>query len=213
MAASLILLSTAFHVGYLAYSCPLDLAPDEAHYWDWSRHLDWSYYSKGPLVAYLIRISCMSAGNWARALTGSEMLAVRLPAVCCGLLLLIGLYILTVQVYQWHKLGFAVVLAALALPPVTVGATLMTIDAPYTCCWAWALVCGFRAVFRRSAWAWPLTGLFVGLGILAKYIMLLWFPSIGLFLLFDPERRRLLMRPGFWVMTAVSAACCLPILV
>src|SRR5262249_45262526 len=27
------------------------------------------------------------------------------------------------------------------------------------------------------------------------------------------EHRRLLVRPGFWVMTAVAAACCLPILV
>ena len=39
------------HLAYLGSNCPLDLAPDEAHYWDWSRHLDWSYYSKGPLVA------------------------------------------------------------------------------------------------------------------------------------------------------------------
>ena len=30
---------------------PLDLAPDEAYYWDWSRQLDWGYYSKPPMVA------------------------------------------------------------------------------------------------------------------------------------------------------------------
>ena len=62
LAVCLIVGSAFLHMVYLAYNCPLDLAPDEAHYWDWSRHLDWSYYSKGPLVAYLIRLSVMVTG-------------------------------------------------------------------------------------------------------------------------------------------------------
>lgn len=43
------------HFLYINVNCPLDLSGDEAHYWDWSRQLDWSYYSKGPAVAYVIR--------------------------------------------------------------------------------------------------------------------------------------------------------------
>ena len=58
---------------YLTHSCPIDLSGDEAQYWDWSRHLDLSYYSKGPMVAYIIRASC--------ALLGDNMPAVRLPAL------------------------------------------------------------------------------------------------------------------------------------
>src|SRR5262245_13580340 len=81
LAALLILAAAAIRVIYLTMDCPLDLSPDEAHYWDWSRHLDWSYYSKGPLVAYLIRAGCLLAGSWSQHLIGSEMLAVRLPAV------------------------------------------------------------------------------------------------------------------------------------
>src|SRR6478736_6713967 len=61
---------------FLASDCPLDLSPDEAHYWDWSRHLDWSYYSKGPLIAYLIRAGCELAGPWSVAHTGNLALAV-----------------------------------------------------------------------------------------------------------------------------------------
>src|SRR4051794_10819862 len=81
IAAGMILASVVFHVAYLAFFCPLDLAPDEAHYWQWSRHLDWSYYSKGPLVAWLIRASCEVFGGLSESLVGSPMLAVRLPAV------------------------------------------------------------------------------------------------------------------------------------
>jgi hypothetical protein len=213
LAVALIILSAAGHIVYLASSPPLDLAPDEAHYWDWSRHLDWSYYSKGPLVAYLIRLGCLVAGPWSQQFMGNEALAVRLPAVLCGSLLLLSVYVVTVQVFRNEKWAAAVVGLALTLPLVVAGSSLMTIDAPYTCCWGWALVCVHRAIFRSSAWAWPLAGLFIGLGILAKYTMLLFVPSLGLFLLFTPELRTGLRRPGFWVMALVGALCCLPILI
>ena len=235
---------------YLVTFCPLDLAPDEAHYWDWSRHLDWSYYSKGPLVAYLIRGSDQLLGPLAQALTGTAMPAVRFPAVLCGALLLTSLYILTVQVYQHEVLALFVVALAATLPVVNVGATLMTIDAPYTCCWGWALVLGYEAVLRgagqkgdcppssrlllpspsgrgvggegsgfgflslsRRRWLWPVLGVVVGLGILAKYTMVLFIPSLFLLLLTARELRHQLWRPGFWIMSATAAFCCLPIVI
>jgi hypothetical protein len=141
------------------------------------------------------------------------MLAVRLPAVVCGSLLLTSLYLLTVQVYRRESLAFGVVALALTLPVVVAGSTLMTIDAPYTCCWGWALVLGYQALIRGARWAWPLLGCLLGLGILAKYTMVLWIPSAALFLLTTPPLRRLLLRPGFWIMISVAAVTCLPILV
>src|SRR5947207_5082636 len=104
----LILAAAILRILYFVNHCPLDLAPDESHYWDWSRHLDWSYYSKGPLVAWLIRLSCSLCGSWSVELTGSEMLAVRLPAVLCGSLLLLSLYVLTVQVFDSDRLALGV---------------------------------------------------------------------------------------------------------
>jgi 4-amino-4-deoxy-L-arabinose transferase-like glycosyltransferase len=213
LAAFLILAVTAIRLAYLIFPGALDLAPDEAHYWDWSRHLDWSFYSKGPLVALLIRAGSVLAGPWSRELTATEMAAVRLPAVLCGALLLASLYVLTVQVYGRERLAAGVVALGITLPPLAAGASLMTIDAPYTCCWGWALVLGYQAICRRSVWAWPVAGLAVGLGILAKYTMVLWVPSLALFLLTAPDRRRLLFRPGFWIMSGVAAACCLPIVI
>jgi hypothetical protein len=211
LTAGLILTAAGLHVAYFASGAALDLAPDEAHYWDWSRHLDWSYYSKGPLVAYLIRLGCALAGPWSERLIATDMLAVRLPATVCGSLLLVSLYVLTIQVYANPRLACAVVALALTLPVLAAGATLMTIDAPYTCCWGWALVFGYQAAVKRSAWAWPAAGLAVGLGILAKYTMVLWLPSLGLFLLTSAAHRRLLLRPGFWVAVGVAFVCSLPI--
>jgi 4-amino-4-deoxy-L-arabinose transferase-like glycosyltransferase len=209
----LILLSALLRIVYLASDCRLDLAPDEAHYWDWSRHLDWSYYSKGPLVAYLIRGACELAGPWSRQLIGTEMLAVRLPAVLCGGLMLVAVYVLTVQVFRREGLACATVAIGLTFPAVAAGSAIMTIDAPYTCCWAWALVLAYRAVLSGNRWLWVLTGVVVGLGILAKYTMVLFLPSLGLFLLTSPAQRHHLRQPGFWMMTLVAGLSSLPVLV
>jgi len=57
---------------WLTYGAGVELRFDEAQYWEWSQHLDWSYYSKGPLVAWLIALS--------ERLFGHSAWAVRLPA-------------------------------------------------------------------------------------------------------------------------------------
>jgi 4-amino-4-deoxy-L-arabinose transferase-like glycosyltransferase len=213
LAALLIIGSTLLRLVYLACNCPLDLAPDEAHYWDWSRHLDWSYYSKGPGVAWLIRLSCELFGELSVKLTGNEMVAVRLPAVVCGSLLLTSLYVLTVQVSGRERVALLVVAVALTTPTLSAGSSLMTIDSPYSCCWGWALVFGHRAIFGGSWAAWWAAGLLVGLGILFKYTMVLWLPSLGLFLLFTPEYRRWLWSRGLWILTALAGLSAVPIIV
>lgn len=210
--AGLLIVGTALvRIAYLGWICPLDLAPDEAHYWDWSRHLDWAYYSKGPLVALLIRGSLTLFGPLSVALTGSEMLAVRLPAVISGSLLLTSLYVLTARIHRKESWALGVVAIALTMPMVAAGSTLMTIDAPFMCLWSWTLVAAHAAVFRGNRWGWPLAGLLIALGILAKHTMVLWFPFFGLCLLFTPALRPLLLGPGFWVMTALGLCGALPI--
>ena len=57
---------------WLIRAAGVDLHYDEAQYWEWSRQLDWSYYSKGPLVAWLIALS--------ESLFGHGAWQVRLPA-------------------------------------------------------------------------------------------------------------------------------------
>src|SRR3954453_1542604 len=203
-AAALIVMASVLHVLYLIHDCPLDLAPDEAHYWDWSRHLDWSYYSKGPLVALLIRASCDLFGPLSERLTGNLGLAIRLPAIVCGVLLLSSMYVLTARVLGRERPAFAIAALMLTLPPVAALSTLMTIDAPYTACWGWALVFGYEAALRGRRWAWPVAGLIVGVGILAKYTMVLWLPSVGLFLLTSASHRDEFRRPGFWLACAIA---------
>ena len=212
LAAALILGSAALRIAFMASPDCLDLSPDEGHYWDWSRHPDWSYYSKGPVVALMIGASCTLTEQWTDDLPGQAMLSVRLPAVLCGCLLLLSVYVLTVLVFQREAWALGAVALGLTLPPITAVSEIMTIDAPYLCCWSWGLIFAYLALFRGKTWGWPLLGLMIAVGFLAKYTMILFVPSLVLFLVFTPRWRPVLASRGFWIMIFVASLGGLPIL-
>jgi 4-amino-4-deoxy-L-arabinose transferase-like glycosyltransferase len=197
-AAYLILASVVFHVAYLLWWCPLDLAPDEAHYWLWSQNLDWSYYSKGPLVAWLVRASC--------EIFGPSAFGVRFPAVVCHAALLAGLYALAAVTVRCHRTALFAVAAALTLPPVTAAAVVMTIDPPFLACWCWALVFAWKGISTGSRKWWVAAGVCTALGVLAKFTMLLLPAAVGLYLLANRRTLR-----GFTWMVAGAAVGCVPI--
>lgn len=169
------------NLAYIRWACPYDLAPDEAHYWDWSRHLDWCYYSKGPLVALLIRGSCELFGN--------TPIAVRLPAVLCGTALLAGMAKLAHQISGDRRFDFVVICAALTLPGISATSVLMTIDAPFLACWAWAAVCIQSALSGQASRYWCLAGMFVAVGLLAKLTMLAFPVGVALLLIQQKQHR------------------------
>ena len=67
----LILLVTTLRTAAIAIS-PLELGVDEAQYWLWSKTLDFGYFTKPPMIAWII-----GASNW---VFGHHVIAVRLPA-------------------------------------------------------------------------------------------------------------------------------------
>jgi undecaprenyl-diphosphatase len=154
------------HIYYLHHTS-IDLAGDEAQYWDWSRNLDLSYYSKGPLIAYIIRASC--------AIFGDTMPAVRYPAVVISVLTSIVTYLLTRKLFGSERLALGTVLLFHILPIFIAGSALMTIDPPMFLCWALATYFAAIAIFDQKRWFWLLVGLSIGVGSLAKYAALLWF--------------------------------------
>src|SRR3954470_23610369 len=156
---------------FLTHDCPVDLSGDEAQYWDWSRHLDLSYYSKGPLIAYLIRGSCLLFGH-------DSMPAVRFPALVLAVGTSICIYWLALRLFRSDRMALGAFLIGAVVPMYAVGGTLMTIDPPFFFFWALATCLAVKAVLDGRRWAWPIIGVVVGLGFLTKYSMLLWVPSL-----------------------------------
>jgi hypothetical protein len=161
---------TALRIVYILWLCPYDLIEDEAHYWEWGRRLDWSYYSKGPGVALLIAA--------ATDLLGTTAGTVRLPAALCGGIATLAVAGLAADATGDRRIGFLAAAATLLTPIFQLQALLMTIDGPYVACWAVGSWAAWRALQRSSRSAWLVLGIAIGAGFLFKYTILLLPPSI-----------------------------------
>ncbi|WP_267145436.1 ArnT family glycosyltransferase [Myxococcus guangdongensis] len=150
----------------LVYAGQVELAPQEAYYWQYARHLDWSYLDHPPLCAWLMALSTYFVGD-------SE-LALRLPAILSSAALSCVLYSLGTRLYS-PAVGLLTAVAANATVLFGLGAVVMTPDVPLVLAWASALRVLCELVLPdgagpgRFAWRWYLMGLLCGLGMLSKY--------------------------------------------
>lgn len=168
---------------------PFGLSADEAHYWDWSRSLALSYYSKGPVLAWLIYFSTK--------IFGDSELAIRLPALLCSVLFSIIFYLAAKRVSS----SSIALVAWIALRSFLIFATLgmvMTSDAPLAFFWVAALWAALAAIDCPNPKFWLLFGAMCGLAVLAKYTALILYPAAFLFLLCTPSERWHLRTFWFW---------------
>lgn len=155
-------------VGKLYYlnEIPLQLSYDESYYWDWSRKLDFGYYSKPPMVAWLIYLSTKIMGN-------SEQ-AVRLPALLSNTFFISILYVLACK-YLNFSLG-RLILATSAFTPIFFAYSfVMTIDPPLIFFWTLAFYFFVSYIFSPKTLFAVLTGISLGLGLLTKQTMFLFY--------------------------------------
>ena len=115
---------------YYIQKGPLDLSPDEAHYWEWSRRLDWSYYSKGPMIAYLIYFGTMILGD---NVFGIRIMAVVFSALSSGFMYIIGK-----KLYDEHVGFFSAILIQI-IPLFSTFGIIFTIDSPFIFFWILSL--------------------------------------------------------------------------
>jgi len=188
---------------------PLDLSPDEAHYWDWSRRLDLSYYSKGPLIAYMIALG--------RTVFGNTVLGVRVGAVVLSVLDSIVLFALVRKMFD-EKTALVSALLFQCIPLYATYSVIMTIDAPFTFFWILSLYITWIITDRRehglkTRWHWALLGVTVGLGLLAKYTMAFFCLCTLIYVLTHEKLREYLRKPYPYMAFAVSLVVFSPVLI
>jgi len=191
---TLILLVMVGRLVYLAWFSPYALVEDEAHYWEWSRRLDWSYYSKGPGVAWAIAL----AGRVFSWVPGaSAELAVRGLAPVFGALLSLGVAGLARSAFRDGRAGFYAALVTCLIPVFQALGLLMTIDGPFAACWALAAWFAWLGLTRGGFGWWSAFGLAVAWGFLFKYTAVLILPGVAVYAwLLRPRMARAGRVPG-----------------
>jgi len=184
------------------FESPLGLYFDEAQYWMWSRSFDWGYFTKPPLVAWVIGATTTLAG------TDAEW-AVRLGAPLAHLVAATAVFALARSMYgAWA--GFWAGFGWLLIPGVFFSSNLISTDAVLLPLWTIALYGMWRLVNTR-AMSWAIViGVAVGLGLLAKYAMLYFFVCTAFAAWRIPSVRAALGGGRGWVAGLISAAIVTP---
>ncbi|MGH7014508.1 MAG: ArnT family glycosyltransferase [Stellaceae bacterium] len=181
-AVNAVFVVTVLRLAWLAYG-GTDLYPDEAQYWLWSLHPAFGYYSKPPMVAWLIALTTH--------LLGDSEGAIRLTAPLLHFAAALVVFRVGERLYD-ARVGFWSALLYVTLPGVSASAALISTDAPLLLCWAVALYAFIRAREPGGERWWWAVGAAAGFGLLSKYAMAYWLASALIYLLaFREERRHL----------------------
>jgi hypothetical protein len=208
----------------------MELYGDEAQYWTWSLHPDWGYYSKPPLVAWLIYLGTHLFGDSEIGVRSASL--ALYPLTAWVIFLTVRRQLRTgpgahtkeasssriSQAMQrmfhtdpepdaaafWAGLLFA------TLPMTSLGSWLITTDAPLLLCWALALYFTIAALETGRWRDWLLLGVAVGFGMLAKYSMAFYGLGFAVYVLTSHDRWPLLKDPKPYLAAALAFLIVVP---
>jgi hypothetical protein len=179
----------------------VDLFFDEAQYWSWSRELALGYYTKPPLLAWVIAA--------ARHVCGDAEWCVRAPSPLFYAGTSLAAYAIGRRLYDDRAGFWAALLTALA-PGAIFSTRIISTDVPLLFFWALALLAYVNLLDGPSRrWAIVL-GASIGLGMLAKYAMIYFLPGVALAAFVSKRARLMLMRSDIWLALLVAVVVLAP---
>jgi 4-amino-4-deoxy-L-arabinose transferase-like glycosyltransferase len=195
--------ATAVRLGGLMAS-DVDLFIDESQYWSWSHELSWGYFSKPPLVAWII--------NFAESVCGSSEACIRSPSPIfyfgtCGIMYL------TARRLYGPLVGFWAAMLMMFGVALVFSSRIISTDVPLVFFWALALL-AYVNLLERANWRWAAAlGLSLGLGMLAKYAMGYFLLGMLLAARFDSRAHRLLKSRLVWLALGIAVIIAAPNLI
>jgi 4-amino-4-deoxy-L-arabinose transferase-like glycosyltransferase len=177
------------------YASSVDLFLDEAQYWDWSRELAFGYFSKPPLLAWIIAAF--------EPVCGSSEACARMASPIIYLATSLVVYAIANELYgrtaaAWSALTFAFATGLIF------SARIISTDVPLILFWALALL-AYLKLLPAPDWRWAIAlGVALGLGMLAKYAMIYFVMSAICAALVDREAWAFLKRPQTWIAALIA---------
>jgi len=180
----------------------IELAPQEAYYWNYAMHPALGYFDHPPAVAWVIRAGYEVVG---KSEIGVRIGGYVLTLLSTGLLYLLAKLWFSKRAGLWAAFLFQIV------PLFLVYGMLITPDVPLTFFWLLTLYLVSRAVREARSGLWYYAGGSLGLAFLSKYSAAFLVLSTCLFLLCDPRYRFWLRRKEPYLALAIAAIFFTPV--
>ncbi|WP_417809686.1 ArnT family glycosyltransferase [Thioclava sp.] len=158
-----------------------DLFVDETQYWLWGQHLDFGYYSKPPLIGWLIRAVTELVGS-------NAPFWVRMPGPVLHGMTALALGALGARI-GGRSAGLWSAVIYVTLPFVALGSVLMSTDTVMAPFYALALLFSYRAAQGGRLADALVAGICAGLAFMAKYAAIYLIPGLALAALVAPSWR------------------------
>jgi len=156
----------------------IDLYVDETYYWYWSKHLDFGYYSKPPLIAWII--------YFFTSLFGDNLFAIKIASSIFYSLAAIFIYLSAKEFFD-KKIAFFSAITYITLPGVSYLSQVISTDSLLSFFWIGSFYFFIKSIKENLLKYWILLGIFIGFGLLSKPTMILFPFSIGVYILFKKE--------------------------
>ena len=177
---------------------------DEAYYWTWSKHLAGGYYDHPPMVAIVIPLGTMIAGD-------SEF-GVRLVSILLALPMSWAVYRSAEILFGGKRVAATATILLNVTLMAAVGTLIVTPDSPLLVASSLVLFCLAKVLETgRGAW-WLGVGAAVGAALLSKYTALFFGPAILIWLIAVPGLRRWLWSPWLYLGGLVALAFFAPVI-
>ena len=187
--------------GLVLHYAQTDLFFDEAQYWAWSREPAFGYFSKPPMIAWVIGIMTGLCGD------GEACFRFASPLFHSATALVI--FALARQLFD-ARTGFWSALVYATLPGASFSSTIISTDVALLFFWACALLALVR-LQDGGGWASALAlGLSAGLGLLSKYAMIYFVLCAAVAAVFLPATRKALLSTKGALAAAIAVALIAP---
>jgi 4-amino-4-deoxy-L-arabinose transferase-like glycosyltransferase len=172
------------------------LVPDETYYWDWSRFLSFGYFDHPPMIAWLTYLST--------AVLGDTLAGIKTVPLVGGLGISIVLYFLGRRFLESESGIILLILLGNFTLVFAIGGLILTPDIPMVFFWSLALLFAYEALFKGNDRAWPVLGVAMGLGLLSKYVFVLFGLALFLVIILGKNHSKLLRSWKPWTALLIA---------
>ena len=167
------------------YYTNFDFFGDEAQYWIWAKNLDFGYFSKPPLLPWLIHIYCL--------IFGDSIFAIKMISISLYCLSSFIIYLISNHLNYKKEISLYAAITFFLMPGVTVSSFLLSTDVLLIFFWSLSLLQLLKVRDRPDFWGFVLLGVFVGLAFLAKYAAIYFFICATFLLILDKKTREVFL--------------------